>query len=120
MITVGDVREKWATDVWEKAEDFANHLKHEDRPFYIVFACKPDKSNPDRFYQGIRAYYQRPPLILGILVWYVDNSKGIFQFVPELSAPLDLPTDPNLLSDKAEDMSPRVAAQGEKLNVLLS
>jgi len=119
-VLIGEAREQWAADVWAKAEDFANNMKQEEKPFYIVYACKQDKSHPDRFFQAIKAYYQRPTPLLGILVWYVNNPRGIFEFVPELSAPPDIPVDPNLLSDKSEDMSARVASQGEKLNVLLS
>jgi hypothetical protein len=59
-------------------------------------------------------------VILGILVWYVDNEKGIFEFRPELSAPHDVPLDPKLLSDKASDASASVAEQGEKLKVIVS
>jgi hypothetical protein len=68
----------------------------------------------------MKAYYAKPPVILGILVWYVDNEKGIFEFRPELSAPHDVPLDPKLLSDKASDASASVAEQGEKLKVIVS
>lgn len=122
---IGECREAWGKDVWAMAENFANNMKNEMRPFYIVYACKEDKGMSNRlgtpaFKQFIKAYFERPPAILGILVWFVDNSKGEFRFVPELSAPYDVPVDPSLLSDKASDASDRVAAQGEKLNVLVS
>lgn len=122
---IGESREAWGMAVWQMIEDFANHMKHEDRPFYIVYACKEDKGMSNKlgraaFKQAIRAYYDRPPALLGILVWYVDNAKGEFRFVPELSAPPDVPIDPTLLSDKASDASDRVSAQGEKLNALVS
>jgi hypothetical protein len=122
---IGESREKWGLDVLRMVEDFANHMKSEDRPFYIVYACKEDKGMSNKlgravFKQALRAYYAKPPAILGILVWYVNHPKGEFRFVPELSSPYDVPLDPALLSDKASDASDRVAAQGAKLNVLIS
>lgn len=122
---LGESREAFGRDVWTMVEDFANNMKDEEKPFYIVYACKEDKPASYRFgravfRQAIKAYYDRPPAILGILVWYVDNSQGKFEFVSELSAPPDIPLDPNLLSKKESDSFARVAEQGKKLNVLLS
>ena len=120
---MGESRDAWSRDVWLKAEQFANNMKREEKPFYIVYAAKQDRIASEKFGTGVyrqtmKAYFTRPQAILGILVWYVDNSQGIFQFVPELSAPPDVPLDPSLLSDKASDASDRVAAQGEKLKVI--
>jgi hypothetical protein len=117
---IGESREQWGQAVWNMAEDFANNMKKESRPFYIVFAAKQDRHNPNAFRQTIKAYFAKPPAILGILVWYVDNPKGIFEFVPELSAPIDIPLDQSLLSDKASDASARVAEQGQKLHAIVS
>lgn len=122
---IGESREKWGWDVMKMAEDFANNMKSETRPFYLVYACKEDKGMSQRmgrsvFKQAFRAYYGRPKPILGILVWYVNHPMGEFRFVPELSSPPDVPLDPSLLSDKASDASERVAAQGKKLNVLIA
>src|SRR5690348_3200240 len=107
---IGESRETWGLDVMKMAEDFANNMKNEVRPFYIVYACKEDRGMSNSlgrtaFKQAIRAYYHRPPAMLGILVWYVDHRKGEFRFVPELSSPPDVPIDPSLLSDKASDAS---------------
>lgn len=120
---LGESRDAWGRDVWLKAEQFANNMKKEVKPFYIVYAAKQDRIASEKYGTGVyrqtmKAYYSRPEPILGILVWYVDNAQGIFQFVPELSAPPDVPLDPSLLSDKASDASDRVAAQGEKLKVI--
>ena len=110
----------WGTDVMKMAEEFAEKMKSEDRPFYIVYACKADTAKKGVFRQTMKAYYSKPPAILGILVWYVDHKEGKFEFVPELSAPPDVPLDPALLSDKASDASDRVMAQGKKLKALIS
>jgi len=117
---LGESREAWGHDVWAQAEAFGNSMKHEVKPFYIVYACKPDTSNRGVFRQTFRAYYQRPPAIIGILVWYVNHPTGQFEFVPELSSPPDIPVDERLLSDKACDASERVMQQGKQLNVLVS
>ena len=124
-IEMEEARSTCGRDVWSMAENFANQMKREVDPFYIIYACKEDKGMTNKygrptFKQSMRAYYSRPPAILGILVWYVDNVKGEFRFVPELSAPHDIPLDPSLLSDKASDASERVALQGEKLKALVS
>lgn len=117
---IGESREKWGQDVWKMASDFAENLKKEDRPFYIVYAAKPDKTLPGTFRQTIKAYYQKPPTLLGILVWYVHNPKGIFEFRHELSSPPDMPVPQELLGTKKEDLLPRVAERGRQLNVVLS
>ncbi len=122
---IGESRTAWGTDVMKMAEDFANRMSGDVNPFYIVYCCKEDKGASQRlgrpaFRQSMTAYRERPAAILGILVWYVNHPKGEFRFVPELSAPFDVPLDPRLLSDQACDASERVAFQGEKLRALVS
>lgn len=95
-------------------------MKHVREPFYIVFHAKQDRGNPNTFRQAIRAYYEKPPFVLGLLVWYVDHTKSMMEFVPELSSPPDVPLDPTLISDKSSDLSSRVAEQGAKRKILLS
>jgi hypothetical protein len=121
---IGESREAWGLDVWNKASDIANNVKASDRPFYIVYACKEDKAQSEHvgkavFKQAFKMYKEKPPAILGILVWYVDEA-GDLLFQPDLSAPFDVPLDERLLSDKSEDTSERLSAQGEKLKVLVS
>lgn len=125
MQEIGESRETWGKAVWAMAEDFANHMKSETRPFYIVYACKYDpvatkQHGKSAFKQVMKAYYAKPPTMLGILVWYVDNREGKFEFLHELSAPPDVPLDPKLLSDRPDDTSARIASQGERLNALVS
>lgn len=117
---LGESRDAWGKDVWAKAEDFANSFKRDVKPFYIVFAAKQDKANPGVFRQSFRFYRQRPPKIIGLLVWYVDNTQGIFQFVPDLSIPPDIPLDPSLLSTDEKDVFPEVMEAGRKMGILLS
>lgn len=117
---IGESREAWGLDVWHKAEDIANNLKNDPKPFYIVYAAKEDKNQPGTFRQAFRMYRQRPPKLLGILVWYVDNAQGIFQIVPELSIPPDVPLDPLLLSEEKGDMSQSLMEVGQSMGVLLS
>lgn len=122
---IGESREKWGSDVWQMAEKFADNMKKEVRPFYIVYAAKYDTPRSNQtgqqiFNQTMKAYYHRPQPMLGILTWYVDNAQGIFQFIPELSAPPDVPLDPELLSTRTEDSSARVAQQGQKLHAIVS
>ena len=122
---IGESREAMGQAAWAMAEDFANHMKHERKPFYIVYACKEDRGASNKlgipaFKQAIRAYHEKPPAMLGILVWYVNNATGEFRFCHELSAPYDVPIDPALLSIKASDADERVMAQGQRLQALVS
>lgn len=117
---LGESREAWAWDVWRKAEEYASNLKSDKEPFYLVFAAKQDRSRENTFRQSFRFYRQRPPQILGLLVWYVDHSRGIFELVPELSVPPDVPLDPTLLSTKSCDEMPSVMKTGREMGVLLA
>lgn len=120
MQEIGESREQWGRDVWAQAEAFASNLKNDREPFYIVFAAKQDKYSPGAFRQSFRCYRQRPPKMLGILVWYVDNAKGEFRLVPELSIPPDVPLDETLLSKDSKDSSPELMEVGQKMGILLS
>ena len=117
---IGESITAWGTDVWLKAEEFAGALKSDRKPFYIVYAAKQDKANPGVFRQSFRCYRQKPPKIIGLLVWYVDNPNGVFKFMPDLSIPPDGPLDESLLSQDSKDMSPELAEVGRKMGVLLS
>lgn len=117
---IGESREAWGRDVWNMASDFASNMKHEDRPFYIVYACKQDSTHLGAFRQTMKAYYAKPPAMIGILVWYVDNKTGKFEFVPELSAPPDIPLDEKLLSTDSSDSFAEISNKASKLNVLVS
>ena len=112
-------REAWGWNIWRMAEDFASKILS-DKPFYVVFAAKPEKSRPNVFRQVLKAYYEKPPKLIGILVWYVDKAKGLFDLVPDLSIPPDVPLDPALLSKDARDMSPALMEVGREMGVLLS
>jgi hypothetical protein len=118
MLQMGEVREEMAFDCCAMAEEMASKIKS-DKPFYVVFHAKPDASiNGIR--QAFKAYYARPPKMIGVLVWYVNHPLGEFRFMPELSSPLDIPIDPSLLSDRSEDKFERVMEKGKELKVLVS
>ena len=117
---IGESREAWGWNVWHRAEDIANNLKNDTEPFYIVFAAKQDKHDPHKFNQGFRMYRQKPPKLIGILVWYVDHSKGIFQLDSELSIPPDVPIDSKLLSTDSKDSFENVMEVGQKMGIILS
>lgn len=117
---IGESREQWGQAVWAQAEEIANTLKSDEKPFYIVFAAKQDKASPGTFRQAFRMYRQKPPKLIGVLVWYVDNAKGIFRLMPELSIPPDVPIDPSLLSKDSKDSSTAIMEVGQSMGVLLS
>lgn len=127
---MGDVREELAMSVWNKAIAIANEHKANVKPFYIVYAAKPDPALRGAVIDGqiasggirqsFRLDYKRPQAILCQLVWYVNNPLGEFRFLPELSPPPDIPLDPSLLSTRSEDQLYGVMDQGKKMNVLVS
>lgn len=118
MQLLGDTRDDMAMDVCTEAERIANKMKGEDKPFYIVHFAKADRNNSGVIRQTFKMYHVVPKGIIGLLVWYVDNAKGIFKFCPELSSPPDVPVDPQVLSDRSEDFSERVAKQGKEFKIL--
>jgi hypothetical protein len=120
MQTLGETREAMSRGLMKQIEDFASNMKHMKEPFYIVFHAKADHIAGNCIRQSIKAYSRVPKDLLGILVWYVDNKTGTFEFKPELSSPPDVPIDPRLLSDNPQDFNQRVAERGQKLNVLVS
>jgi hypothetical protein len=96
------------------------NMKHEKEPFYAVYCARENRLVPNQIRQTIKFYRQRPPSLLGVLVWYVDNALGLVEFKPELSAPWDCPQDPDMLSQKSEDQLIRVMERGKEMNVLTS
>lgn len=127
---LGETRDALALATWAKAEQIAQDCKFEVKPFYIVYCAKPDPGLTGAIVNGLfasgglreawRCVYHRPQLILGQLCWYVDNSLGMFEFMPELSAPPDVPLDPRLLSDRREDQFYGLMDKGKEMNVLVS
>lgn len=117
---IGESRDAWGFDVWQKAEEYANAFKSDKEPFYVVYAAKQDKGRENTFRQSFRFYRQRPPKVIGLLVWYVDNSKGIFTLVPELSIPPDVPVDPSLLSKDRRDSFEKISEVGQEMGILLA
>lgn len=117
---MGESRDAWGMGVLKLVENFANNMKHEDKPYYIVYAAKQDRYDPQVFRQTIKAYYHKPAPLLGILVWYVDNAQGRLDFMPELSAPPDVPLDSRLLSLDSKDQFSSVMSQGKKLHAIVS
>ena len=127
---LGETREALSLQCWELVSSFAHGMRKEKKPFYIVYAAKNDPAlqgaNLDGsiaiggIRQTVKAYYTRPPIILGVLVWFVDNNLGIMDFVPELSSPPDIPINPAMLSDKSEDQLIPVMEKGKKMKVLVS
>jgi len=112
---LGETREPMAADAIKYIEDFVSKMKHEKKPFYVVYCARENQLIPGQIRQTVKAYREKPPALLGVLVWYVDNSLGIMEFKPELSAPWDIPTNPLLLSDRSEDQFVRIMERGKQV-----
>jgi hypothetical protein len=117
---MGETREAMGWGLMKLVDTWVTNLKNETKPYYLVFAAKPDVNKSGTVRQAMQAYRQRPPALLGVLVWYVDNAKGLVELVPELSSPPDIPIDPSLLSTKSEDALPTIMERGKKFNVIVS
>lgn len=126
---LGETRDAMGWAIWNRAQEIAQETK-DVKPFYIIYAAKTDPALQGAVVNGFvarggirdawRLTHHRPPPLLGILVWYVDHKKSLFEFQPDLSSPPDIPLDPLMLSDRPEDQSTRVMEQGQKMNVLVS
>ena len=112
---LGETRESMAADTVKWVEDFVGNMKHETEPFYVVFCARENQLIKGQIRRTIKAYREKPPALIGTLVWYVDNSIGLCEFRPDLSAPWDIPTDPILLSEKSEDQFTRVMERGQQV-----
>lgn len=127
---MGETRDALAMATWIKAEKIAHDHAKEKKPFYIVYAAKPDPGLAGAVVDGIvaaggiresfRLTHNRPQAILGQLVWFVNNAMGEFQFLPDLSFPPDIPLDPYLLSDRSEDQLYSIMDKGKQMKVLVS
>lgn len=117
---MGDFRESLGRECMDRLEDYANNLPSTEFPCYIVICAKADRNQAGHINAAIQHYKERPPALVGILVWYADKDKGILDIVPELSLPPDVPLDPQHLSKDPKDSFKSIAEVGEKMGVLLS
>ena len=126
---LGELRDAMAFDCCAIAEGIASDRAHDPKPFYIIYSAKVDpalagadawgKHVAGGLRQAYKLSYDRPPFVLGMLVWFVNGPLGIFQFVPELSSPPDIPIDPSLLSTRREDFSYAVADKAKEMNKVI-
>lgn len=114
---MSEIREPMAQGCVDYVMDFINNMSHIKEPFYVVYHASVDRLNPNRINQTVKAYHSKPPEMIGILVWYVDNKLGICDFRPDLSAPPDMPINPAFLSDDPQDLIVRVAEKGKRTNL---
>ncbi len=126
---LGEVREEMAQDCWNLAERIAHERSNDPKPFYIIFSAKVDPNlsggnlnglnTSGGIRQSFRLSYDRPPFVLGMLVWFVNNPLGVFAFIPELSSPPDIPLDPSLLSSRSADSFVGLAEKAKTLNEVI-
>jgi len=127
--TLGNLREAMAIDCWNMAEKIAEERRNDPKPFYIMYVGKVDpalagadawgKRVAGGIRQSFKLSYERPPFVLGMLVWFVNAPLGVFEFVPALSSPPDIPIDPSLLSNRSEDYSVDLANKAQQMNKVI-
>lgn len=127
---MGDHREQMGVDTWNMAMQCAESAKHVKKPFYIIYAAKEDVGLKNsilngKYCKGAARYgffgeTQRPQPAFGQIVWFVDNAQGIFEFIPELSLPPDIPLEDFMLSGLSEDQLIPVMEKGKQFKALVS
>lgn len=115
---LGETREPMCAGAMKYVSDFVSNMSHEKEPYWVCYCARPNYLVPNQIKQTVRAYGKKPPACIGILTWYVDPIKGIFEFLPELSAPWDMPQNPDTISEKSEDRFERVMQRGQELEIL--
>lgn len=126
---LGEVREAMAQDCWAMAERIAHDRAKDPKPFYIIYSAKVDpalagadawgKHVAGGIRQAFKLSYNRPPFVLGMLVWFVNNPMGVFEFVSSLSSPPDIPIDPSLMSTRSEDRSYALMDKAKEINKVI-
>ena len=126
---LGETRDAMAQDCWDIAYGIAKDRSHDPKPFYIIYSAKVDpalagadawgKRVAGGIRQAYRLSYQRPPFVLGMLVWFVNGPLGVFEFVSELSSPPDIPIDPSLLSTYSADAFGGLADKAKEMNKVM-
>ena len=117
---MGDFRDQLGLETVNRVHSYADLLPDSESPCYIVVCAKVDRNVNGKINATIQHYKERPPALLGLLVWYADKRNGVMDFVPELSLPPDVPLDPKDISDKSNDSFEAIAEMGKKHGIILS
>ena len=123
IVRMGDVREPACEGCLKNVYAYIDEAKHIRDPYWLVYSADVDKYIPNKINHFIIPYMAKEgevfPKTLGVLVWYVDNAKGIVEFQSQYSMPYDIPLNPYFLSDDPKDMVASVAETGKKSNLLI-
>ena len=117
---MADFREALVMETVERVSKYADLIPDSESPCYIIVAAKPDKNKPGKINATMQHYLERPPVIIGLLVWYVDKQKGLLEFVPELSLPPDIPLEEKHVSKDSKDSFARISEVGSRAGIILS
>ena len=60
----------------KKLNKFIDENQDIKEPYFILFKQNFDQVNPGIAREAMSIYYDRPPLIVGTMVYWVDNTRG--------------------------------------------
>lgn len=60
----------------KKLNKFIDENQDIREPYFVLFKQNFDQKNPSIAREAISLYFQRPPLIKGSMVFWVDNTRG--------------------------------------------
>jgi len=60
----------------KKLNTFIDNHQHIKQPYFVLFKQNFDKKKPDTAREAMEFCETRPPLIVGSMVFFIDNSRG--------------------------------------------
>lgn len=88
---LGETRQAMTKDVMQKdIEPIIQKMKNETRKYYILIHAKKVPGNEMVIWKKIIVLFNKPPRMLGTMVFGVDNQQGLLTI--EWTLPLDCPT----------------------------
>jgi len=88
-IEIGELRQCMAVDLQERVAEIVEKKKSDPNYYMLVYA-RVDPLDSNRVNTKIVLLKERPPMMLGTICAYVDNSVGVIKTLWTL--PLDIPT----------------------------
>lgn len=110
MQTLGETAEAMRQADERTVEQYIESNKHNDRPFWLVIACKTgNRRGPNGEFvinRGVRAYYTEVmPPIIGTRMWRIHGKSG--RILQQRNYPHDAPIDmPKLAKHMGNEIAP--------------
>lgn len=60
----------------DKLNKFIDENQDIREPYFVLYKQNFDQKDPSQAREALSVYYERPPLIVGTMVFWIDNSRG--------------------------------------------